>query len=241
MSVVEILAVGAHPDDVELGCGGLLLAMAARGYRFAILDVTAGEAGSRGTREERAREAKAAADTLGASARECLGLPDGRVRPTDGAIRLAVEAIRKWRPKLIVSMDPGDKHPDHAATATLIEQAAFLAALTRFEADGEPHRVRRVIRYSRHPWFRPSFVVDISDFVERKLEAIRCYESQFTRQVEGARTPISEPGFLDDLKALWRVHGMGIGAHYAEPFAMDGVPAVPDPIAALCEERRDIR
>jgi bacillithiol biosynthesis deacetylase BshB1 len=240
VSVVEILAVGAHPDDVELGCGGLLLAMQARGYRFAILDVTAGEAGSRGSREVRAREAKAAADILGASARECLDLPDGRVRPTEGALRLAVGAIRKWRPKLIVSMDSGDKHPDHAATATLMERAAFLAALSRFEADGEPHRARRVIRYSRHPWFRPSFVVDISDFVERKLEAIRCYESQFTRQEQGARTPISAPGFEDDLKALWRVHGMGIGALYAEPFAMDETPAIPDPVAALCEERRDI-
>ena len=240
MSVVEILAVGAHPDDVELGCGGLLLAMQGRGYRFAILDLTAGEMGSRGTRELRAREAKAAADALGASARECLELPDSRLRPTDGALRLMVEAIRKWRPKLIVSMDPADHHPDHAATGEIVQRAAFLAALERFEAEGEPHRARRVIRYSRHPWFRPSFVVDISEVVDRKLEAIRCYASQFTRAAPGAKTPISEPGFEDDLRAFWRHHGRGIGAHYAEPFAMDGPPAIPDPVAALCEQRRDI-
>jgi LmbE family N-acetylglucosaminyl deacetylase len=95
------------------------------------------------------------------------------------------------------------------------------------------------VRYSRHPWFRPSFVVDVTDHVERKLEAIRCYRSQFTRDVAGARTPISAPDFEEDLRAFWRFHGMGIGALYAEPFEMDGPPAVPDPVAALCVERRD--
>ena len=240
MNQVEVLAFGAHPDDVELGCGGLLLAMRARGYRFAIVDLTAGEHGSRGTREERAHEAKAAADSLGASARECLELPDTKLRPTDGAVRLAVETIRKWRPKLVVSMNAGDRHPDHAACARIVERATFLAALANAGADGEPHRARRVIRYSRHPWFVPSFVVDISDQVQRKLEAVRCYRSQFTRTQPGARTPISAPEFEQDLLALWRVHGTGIGALYAEPFAMDGPPAVPDPVAALCEERRDI-
>jgi LmbE family N-acetylglucosaminyl deacetylase len=96
-----------------------------------------------------------------------------------------------------------------------------------------------VIRYSRHPWFQPSFVVDISEHVEGKLAAIRCYKSQFTREAEGAKTPISAPDFEEDLRAFWRFHGLGAGALYAEPFQMDGVPALPDPVAALCVERRD--
>jgi bacillithiol biosynthesis deacetylase BshB1 len=240
VSVVEILAVGAHPDDVELGCGGLLLAMRDRGYRFAIVDLTAGEKGSRGTKAQRLAEAKAAAELLGATARECLELPDAALEATDAAARLMVETLRKWRPQLVVSMDAGDLHPDHGACARIVEQAAFLAPLAKFEGEGAPHRVGRVIRYSRHPWFQPDFVVDITDHVERKLEAIRCYESQFTREAEGPKTGISAPTFEDDLRASWRHHGIGIGALYAEPFAMDGVPALPDPVAALCAERRDV-
>jgi len=238
--MVEILAVGAHPDDVELGCGGLLLSMRRRGHRFAICDLTAGEKGSRGTREIRAREAKAAAELLGATARECLDLPDTQVDATKAAVRSMVETIRRWRPRLVVSMSPDDHHPDHAACARIVERAAFFAPLQNFDAGGGPHRVARVIRYSRHAWFRPSFVVDITDVVEEKLRAARCYESQFTRSSAGARTPISAPTFEDDLLAFWRHHGAAIGALYAEPFAMDGVPALPDPVAALCTERRDV-
>jgi len=240
VNLVDVLAVGAHPDDVELGCAGLLLRLKARGYRFGIVDLTAGEMGSRGTREERAAEAKAAAETLGATARECLGLPDTRVTESDGAVKLMVEAIRKWRPRLVVAQDAGDQHPDHAAGARIVQRACFLAALARYEAEGAPHRVGRLIRYSRHPWFRASFVVDISDHVEEKLTAIRCYASQFTRTEPGAKTPISDPGYEDDLRAFWRFHGMGVGAIYAEPFAMDGVPQLGDPIQDLCAERRDV-
>jgi len=241
VSLVEILAVGAHPDDVELGCGGLLLAMRDRGYRFAIVDLTAGEKGSRGTKEERAREAKAAAELLGATARECLELPDTAVEATDGAVRRMVETLRKWRPQLVVSMHADDLHPDHAACARIVERAAFLAPLAKYSCEGAPHRVARVIRYSRHPWFVPGFVVDITDYFERKVAAIACYESQFTRETEGPRTKISAPTFLEDLRAFWRHHGVGAGALYAEPFAMDGVPALPDPVAALCVERRDVQ
>lgn len=241
MSLVDILAFGAHPDDVELGCGGLLLSMRERGYRFAIIDLTAGERGSRGTSEERAREAKAAAERMGATGRECLDLPDTCLEPTAGAVRSAVEAMRKWRPKLVVSHNPTDEHPDHAAAARIVARAAFLASLENYDARGEPHRTGRVIRYSRHTWFRPSFVVDITDVVERKLEAVRCYASQFTRARPGPKTPISAPEFEQDLLALWRFFGRGVGALYAEPFAMDGPPALPDPVSALCRERRDIR
>ena len=236
---VEILAVGAHPDDVELGCGGLLLLMRDRGYRFAMLDLTAGERGSRGDKATRAEEARSAAALLGATARECLGLPDTKVEEDAGAIRLMVETIRKWRPKLVVSMSANDRHPDHAACARVVERAVFLAPLVNAEADGTPHRVRRVIRYSRHHDFVPSFVVDISDVVDTKLAAVRCHGSQFTRREPGAKTPISAPDFEEDLRAFWRFWGREIGALYAEPYAMDGPPAVPDPVSALCVERRD--
>jgi bacillithiol biosynthesis deacetylase BshB1 len=237
---VDVLAVGAHPDDVELGCGGLLCSLHARGQRFAILDLTAGEKGSRGTREERAAEASAAAERLGATERECLGLPDTNVSETDAAVRLMVEKIRKWRPKLIVAQDAGDQHPDHAAGARIVQRATFLAALTNFDASGAPHRATRLIRYSRHAFFRASFVVDISEHVDQKLAAIRCYESQFTRNAPGAKTPISAPDFEDDMRAAWRAWGQHAGALYAEPFAMDGIPQIGDPVRELCIERRDI-
>ena len=240
MNLVDVVAFGAHPDDVELGCGGTLLSLRERGYRFAIVDLTAGEKGSRGTRETRAAEAKAAAELMGATARECLGLPDTRVEVTAVAGRLAVEVIRKYRPRLVISHNPTDEHPDHAAAARIVAKATFLAALQRFEADGEAHRVGRVIRYSRHHWFTPSFVVDVSEFVEEKLAAVRCYASQFTREAPGPKTPISAPDFFDDVRASMRFHGRGIGALYGEPFAMDGPPALPDPVAALTVERRDV-
>lgn len=240
MNLVDVVAFGAHPDDVELGCGGTLLSLRERGYRFAIVDLTAGEKGSRGTREARAAEAKAAAELMGATARECLGLPDTLVEATAVAIRSAVETIRRWRPRLVIAQNGTDEHPDHAAGAQIVARAAFLSALDNYDAEGEPHRVSRIIRYSRHTWFQPSFVVDISDFVERKLEAVRCHRSQFTRDEPGPKTPISAPDFEDDMRAFWRFHGRGVGALYAEPFSMDGPPALPDPIAALCVERRDV-
>ncbi len=239
-TMVDVLAVGAHPDDVELGCAGTLVKLRERGYTFALIDLTAGECGSRGSRDTRAREAKAAAELLGASGRECLALPDTRVQETDAAVRLMAEALRRWRPRLVISQDAADQHPDHAAGARIVQRAAFVAALARYEAEGTPHRIGRLIRYSRHPWFQPSFVVDISEHVEAKLAAIRCYASQFTRIEAGVKTPISAPDFEDDLKAAWRYHGMGIGALYAEPFAMDGTPQLSDPVRDLCIERRDI-
>jgi len=237
---VEILAVGAHPDDVEISCAGLLLLMGRRGYRFALLDCTAGERGSRGDAATRAREAQAAAARLGAAGRECLGLPDTQLQETPGAVRLMVEAIRRWRPKLVLAMDGGDGHPDHRACAAITQRAAFLAALPKAEAGGGAHRVRRVVRYGRHPHFRPGFVVDITDVVEEKLDVLRCHASQLTREGGGAKTPVSDPAFLDDLKAFWRFHGLGAGALYAEPYATDGPPALPDPVAALCVQRRDV-
>ena len=239
-TMVDVLAVGAHPDDVELGCAGTLLSLRSRGYRFAIIDLTAGERGSRGSRDTRAREAKAAAELLGASGRECLALPDTGVQESETAVRLMAEALRRWRPRLVISQDAGDQHPDHAAGARIVKRAAFVAALARYEAEGAPHRIGRLLRYSRHHWFQPSFVVDISDHVEQKLAAIRCYESQFTRIEAGVKTPISAPDFEDDLKAAWRFHGMGVGALYAEPFAMDGAPQLSDPVHDLCLERRDV-
>ena len=236
---VELLAFGAHPDDVELACGGLLLLMARRGYRFAIIDLTGGERGSRGDADTRAQEAKNAAAQLGAAGRECLGLPDTQLEATHGAVRIATEAIRRWRPKLVLCHDAGDQHPDHAAAARIVHAAAFQAGLHKAVADGEPHRVRRVVRYSRHTHFRPSFVVDISDVVEEKLHAVRCYASQFDPAREGPTTPLTDAGFEDDLRAFWRFHGKQVGALYAEPYAMDGPPALSDPVKDLCEERRE--
>src|SRR5687767_6412537 len=172
---VDLLAIMAHPDDAELLCGGTLARMAAQGYRVGILDLTAGESGSFGTRDTRAREAAAAAKILGVSVRTTAGLPDGRLENTPAARAIVATKLRELQPRTVILHWPDARHPDHRAATEMTRDACFIGGIKNAsDVAGPPHRPRKIL-YSltyQEVHVKPSFVVDVSDFIERKLEAI---------------------------------------------------------------------
>jgi bacillithiol biosynthesis deacetylase BshB1 len=223
---LDILAVAAHPDDAELGCGGSLLLAADRGLRVAIADLSDGERSSRGTPERRAQERERAAKLLGLRARLSVGLPDAEIG-SDPEHRLAVvRLIRDTRPRVVLAPYTSDRHPDHAAAGRLVQEAVFFAGVRKVDR-GRPHRPERLFHYMLHHPFAPSFVVDVSRVWERKMAAVAAYRSQFGSEGAGAETPISRPEFfprLVEARGIW--FGAMIGAEYGEPFLLRGpVPA----------------
>jgi len=229
---VDLLVFGPHPDDVEIFCGGLVVKMVRAGYRVGIVDLTRGETATRGTPEERQKEAEAAARVLGASFRENLRLPDGRLAVDDDTKRPLIEAVRRHRPAVLVGPYPVDAHPDHAATGRLLEEIPFLSGLARYPASGAPHRPRQVWSYMCHHPFDPSFIVDVSDAFKAKMEAVRCFASQLHREAsDELPTDISSPDYLDRLEARFRYFGSLIRARHGEPFASRTPVRVEDPLA----------
>lgn len=220
----EILAVGPHPDDVELAMGGTVALLASRGRSVTLLDLTRGERATRGTPETRARESAEAARALGAN-RECLELPDLGVSARDPeALARLVEAIRRHRPTLLLAMHPDDDHPDHAEGGELVLRAAYLAGLVNYPEPGSTaHRPRRILLGMGRRSFTPTLVVDVSSVYERKRKALAAYGSQFTRPPgDSLATPISDPAFLPFVEARDRVYGRSISAEFGEPFAARG-------------------
>lgn len=178
---VHILAIAAHRDDVELTCAGTLIKAADQGYRTAILDLTAGESGTRGSATERGREAEAAAQVMGVVERRNAGLPDASLHNSEATRRIVVEAIRSFAPQVVILPFPVGRHPDHRVASELGRDACFLAGLAKYPASGIPVRPSKIayaLAYREDP-VKPSFVIDISDQFERKMAAIRCYASQF--------------------------------------------------------------
>ena len=233
---VDILAFGPHPDDVELCAGGLLLRAAKAGYRCAIVDATRGEAGTRGTPERRADEARAAAKVIGVVAREQLGLPDGRVSISLEHEAPFVEAIRRWRPRIVLGPCTQDRHPDHIAVAELLRRAYYGATIAKRHPGGPPpHRSDALVSYFGHLEPTPSFVVDVSDVWDEKLKAAKCYASQFGNgeDTEGVTTNISAPDFFRRFEARFAYWGTRIGADYGEPFWIDRVVPVDDVVKAF--------
>lgn len=221
---VDLLAVGAHPDDVEMGCGGVLLLAAAEGRRTGIVDLTDGEASTRGTPEIRAQERDRATELLGVAIRQRLGLVDGTVG-TEPDHRLAlVGAIRELQPRVVVAPYPEDRHPDHAAAGRLAREACFLAGVGRI-GDGDPHRPARLYHFMAHQPFTPSVVVDVSSVWDQKMSAVRAYHSQFGDDAEPA-TQIGGPRFLKLLEARASIHGAMIGVDRGEPFHQPGPVAL---------------
>jgi bacillithiol biosynthesis deacetylase BshB1 len=227
---VDVLAIAAHRDDVELTCAGTLLRAVVAGHRTGILDLTAGETGTRGSAELRAREAAAAADILGVAERRNAGLPDAHLANTDESRRVVVEHIRHFAPRVVILPFPVGRHPDHRIASELGRDACFLAGLTRYDAPGEPHRPFKVLyalSYREDP-VKPTFVVDISAQFERKLSAIRCYASQF----DGARAAGEIFPTGQDLYGLVETqnahYGSLIRARYGEPFFTHETMAVDD-------------
>jgi bacillithiol biosynthesis deacetylase BshB1 len=227
---VDVLAIAAHRDDVELTCAGTLLRAVDAGHRTGILDLTAGETGTRGSAELRAREAAAAADILGVAERRNAGLPDAHLANTDESRRVVVEHIRHFAPRVVILPFPVGRHPDHRLASELGRDACFLAGLTRYDAPGEPHRPFKVLyalSYREDP-VKPTFVVDISAQFERKLSAIRCYASQF----DGARAAGEIFPTGEDLYGLVETqnahYGSLIRVRYGEPFFTHETMAVDD-------------
>lgn len=231
---LDVLAIMAHPDDVELTCGGTLLASAALGRRLGIVDLTAGETGSRGTVEIRAAEALEASRILGVSMRENLRLPDAQLVNTPESREVVIRAIRRHRPTIVITHARQGRHPDHIAAAQLVRDACFLSGLKNLVPDLPAFRPRKVLHAMsfREDAIAPSFIVDISDVFEQKLAAIRCYHSQFDGLTQAGEVyPNGEP--LPDIIRHQAAHyGTMIRARYGEPFHTTETLRVTD-IAAL--------
>jgi N-acetylglucosamine malate deacetylase 1 len=217
---VDLLALAAHRDDVELTCGGTLLKAVDQGYRTGILDLTAGESATRGSAELRAEEAARAAQVLGVSERLNAGLPDARLENSLASRKVVIELIRHFAPRVVILPFPIGRHPDHRIAAELGRDACFLAGLARYPAQGAAHRPPKILHalaYREDP-VKPTFVVDVSAQFERKLQAIRCYASQFDgAQAAGEIFPTGQ-----DLYALIETqnahYGSLIRRRYGEPF-----------------------
>ncbi len=220
MPKVDILAIAAHRDDVELTCGGALLMAAKFGRTTAIIDLTAGELGTRGSADLRGEEASKAAAVLGVAARENLGLPDGGVvNSPETRAKLAV-AIRRFGPTVVIGPSMQGKHPDHTASAQLVRDACFVAGLTKVEPGipvFRPHKLVHSIAY-REDGPKPTFVVDITDVFDKKMEAIRCYSSQFDEATQAGEVfPNGEP-LYDIIRHQAAHYGSLIRTRYGEPF-----------------------
>ncbi|HET9951265.1 MAG TPA: bacillithiol biosynthesis deacetylase BshB1 [Candidatus Eisenbacteria bacterium] len=217
---LDLLAVGAHPDDVEISCGGTLALAAAQGLSVGILDLTRGELATNGTPEERAREGEEAARILSARGRWNAGLPDGGIAPHDPSQVAAVVAwIRSLRPAVLLTHFPRDKHPDHVAASEMLDRAWYLAGLRRYEPATPPFRPEARYHFASRVGFTPSFVVDVTTAWDAKRRAILAHATQVTRSGAGARpTPLNADDFLDRIEARARHYGMMIGARYGEPF-----------------------
>jgi len=215
--MLDVLVVSPHPDDAELGMAGAIMKLRAEGRRVGVLDLTDGEPTPFGSPEIRARETAAASQVLGLDWRENLGLPNRRLEPSLEARALLAGVFRRTRPRWVFAPYWVDAHPDHVAATELIEAARFWAKLTKADLPGEPHYPERIYYYfCVHLRLipQPAFIVDISDFWERKLAALRCYRSQL---IQGR--PEGPPTLLDQLRDQAAVWGWAIGTHYGEPFA----------------------
>jgi len=223
--MIDVLAFGPHPDDVELFCGGTLIRLAQLQYRTAVVDLTRGERASHGTPEERAREADHASAILGLHVRENLGLPDTRLDPrAEDQLAKVVEVLRRLKPELVLAPWRQDRHPDHVAASHLIERALFLASL-------RPERFvpRQLFFYPLRHRIRPSLVIDTSSAATTKRAAIECYASQVRR----GTTLVGSPLAIDAIEARDRFYGSMIGAAHGEALRAPNVLGVVDPIAFL--------
>jgi N-acetylglucosamine malate deacetylase 1 len=224
----DVLAIAAHRDDVEQTCGGTLLRMAARGLRTAILDLTRGEAGTRGTAEDRAREAAEAAKLLAVSRREALDLPDGAIENTLENRKKIVRVLREVRPRVVILPYWQARHPDHSIVAALGYEACFLSGLAKIDTGTPPHRPFKIVYASLYADVRPSFIVDITPFIEQRHRALMAYESQYANQAAGSALFVPEEEIRERTFAEARHYGLLAGVRYGEPFVQKEVELVDD-------------
>jgi len=244
--IADILAIAAHRDDVEQTCGGTLLKMRSLGLRTAILDLTHGESGTRGTAEERAAEASEAARILGVAWREALDIPDGRVENTYENRLKIVKVLRRIRPRVVILPYGSGRHPDHYTTATLGYEACFLSGLAKLDLGTEdgakhnppyaqyspcaqhPHRPYKIVYASLYADVRPSFVVDITSFIEDRHRALMAYRSQYANQQAGSGLFVPEEEIRERTFSVARHYGLLAGVRYAEPFVQKEIGLVDD-------------
>lgn len=227
---VDLLAVMAHPDDAELLCGGTLARAADHGHRTGILDLTRGEMGTRGTPQLRAEEAAAAATILGVAERANAGLPDGHLANTDPTRRVVVEQIRRFRPRVVLLPYLTSRHPDHHVASALVRDACFLAGLKNYPADGDPFRPTKLCHALsfREDTIKPTFVVDITAQIERKLAAIACFASQFDGVTQAGEAYPTGQTFATLIESQNSHYGSLIRARFGEPFWTPETMAVDD-------------
>lgn len=246
---LDVLALAAHPDDVELCAGGTVCLLARQGYRVGIVDLTQGELGSRGTPEGRLQEATEAARIIGLAVRENLGLPDGGLADTAEQRLAVIRVIRRYRPHIVLINAPECRHPDHSAAAQLATSAIFFAGLRRIETFDEqgnpqqPWRPHHVLHYMQAVPFDPTLVVDVTEVWPQRLEALQAFRSQFYNpdyvpSEDEPETFVSNPTFFQWIEARARTYGYQIGAVYGEPFLYRHGPfGVRDLMAVLQYEK----
>ena len=237
MMKLDILAIVAHPDDAELSCSGTLIKAVKAGHRVGIADLTRGELGTRGSAEKRMQEAARSSGLMGIHMRENLGLADGFFEVDREHLLAVIRVIRKYRPKIVITNAVKDRHPDHSRASALVSRAAFLAGLRKIESsvDGtaqEAWRPRAVYHVIQDRYIKPDFVVDISDVIEEKFQAIMAFDSQFyvpgEDEEKEPRTPISGKEFMEFLRSRMRETGRPAGVEYGEGFTVERAPGIND-------------
>jgi bacillithiol biosynthesis deacetylase BshB1 len=231
---VDVLAIAAHPDDVELTCGGTLASLKALGYRFGIVDLTRGEMGTRGSPEIRAAEARRAAEILGAEFREGLDLGDGGLRRDREQELGVIDVIRREKPRLVFTPYPDDRHPDHRRAGQLVTDAAYYAGLRKLVTAHAAHRPQQTIYFSTFEVQEPDFLVDVTPVIEIRRAAMRAFVSQF--HDPGSTEPqtmLSQQDFLESVEARARHFGSMIGVEFAEGFKARRPPRIDDLLKAF--------
>ena len=231
--MIDVLAIAAHRDDVELTCAGTLIKAAKQGHKTAVIDLTAGEMGTKGDAKSRAAEAERAAVVMKLSARENLALPDAAIVNDPPTRTLVARAIRKFKPRVVIAPANQGRHPDHRVTSELVRDACFIAGLAKVAPEIPKHRPKKVIHCIsyRQDFEKPTFVVDISDEFEQKLEAIRCFASQFEGATQAGEVhPTGEP-LYDAIRHYAAYYGTMIRTRFGEPFFTTETVRVDDIVA----------
>lgn len=247
LHALDVVAFGAHPDDVELGCGGTLARLVESGRRVAIVSLTRGEAGSRGTPLLRAEEAREAGRRLGATEVVLLDCGDGSLRSGPKEEDQVIEVLRRMRPEVVLAPPPTDRHPDHGRAFALVRDACFYSGLVR-RGEGEPHRPGLLLSYQLHDSFQPTLVVDVTSTWQSKMAALEAHRSQLATpharqgslesRIPGAQTKVASQHFWHCIEARARLWGLMIGCELGEPFLAHGPLAISDPFSLLQEALR---
>ena len=226
---VDVLCMMAHPDDAEILSGGTLIKLKDQGYRVGILDFTRGEMGTRGNVEQRTKEAICAAGIMDVDVRENLEFPDAHVENTVENRRRVVEALRKFRPTVVITHDSNNRNPDHTQTSLLVKESSFTAGLAKYDTGQDSHRPNKILFTMEYFQFDPTFIVAITDQFERKMQAVSCYRSQVhNNEYGGLPTYISSDRFAGEIESRMKYFGSRIHADYAEVFRMDTPVEVDD-------------